>query len=365
MAGLEPQPLQARAAKPPSLAMQEAQAIDAIIERHASEGDFSGVVLVARGDAILRHTAVGFADRARGKRMRPDTRFKLASITKQITAVLTLRQVAAGQLTLETPVQAVLPEFQAPGAEAVQVRHLLTHASGLPNPNAVPGFYLRDVAEAQINKGPALSTCLATPTSPPGARFDYNNCDYLVLGAMLERLTGKSYAELVRQEIAKPLKAKTLGVFGQAAPSRPTTPIGYGEDDSPDMAYNIATYGAAAGAYGSARDLFLWGRAILTNKLLSADLTQQMLKPHPALNGTGLGSWFYSIAFQDRPPMQLIDRQGRILGNKTLLLLSPSDDLVIVLLANTAKARLDETWAQRGMGFELAVALSRPRPPRP
>ena len=207
-------------AEPPSPTQATTAALREVVRR-AREGGFTGVILVSREGQLLLREAVGEADRRRHLPLTLDTRFRLASWTKQVTALLVMQEVEKGTLALNAPASTYLPTL-SPSAGAVTLRQLLLHTSGLPNPSDpspqaaptdVPAFYTRTAPAAAEAQTQATGFCSGPVKRPAGERFEYNNCDYLVLGAVLERVTGRSYAQLIQERIARPLRSTTLGLF--------------------------------------------------------------------------------------------------------------------------------------------------------
>ena len=212
----------------PLLALLAALPTEVLQAAHDA-GRFDGEVLVARDGQVVTEAGFGLRDRERKVPHAPGTVWRWASITKQLTAVLVLQEVERGHLDLDATLAQVLPAFTGPTRARVTVRMLLQHTSGLPNPDdsppsrdgGLPGFYERPVAN------PALGFC-AGPVKAvePGASFSYDNCDFVVLGAVLERVTGKPWDALVQERIAGPLR------LGSVTLLPPSPVVGYLDDGS-------------------------------------------------------------------------------------------------------------------------------------
>lgn len=333
------------------------QAVDAAHAR----GDFDGVVVISQHGKVLMTKAVGMADRAKRTPLRTASVFRLASLTKQVTALLVMQQVAAGKLRLDEPAAEVFPGLSAT-AGRVTVGQLLQHISGLPNPSTgpedvVPPFYLRRDVNTKYLRETATGFCSGTPVRPPDEKFEYNNCDYIVLGAMLEQVTGMPYAQLVAAKITRPLGLKSWGIFnGDGA--TPKTVASYGADGKVDLPQNPATYGSAGALYGNALDVAKWNNALLNHTLLDEAATAQMFHGERNLGGEALGSWSYDLP-GTAPAVHLVERQGDIGATRLLNLLLPAQDGSIVILANTERADLFNTYSQKGLGFAIVKALTK------
>jgi CubicO group peptidase (beta-lactamase class C family) len=322
-------------------------------------GNFDGVAVITIDGKTVLTSALGFSDRKAKIPMGPETVFRLGSLTKQVTALLVMQQVSGGCIRLDQTAGSIsksLPESSG----RVTIRQLLSHVSGLPNPsdgreNAVPDFYLRiDPSAGDMTKS-ALGFCSGKPKREPGGRFEYNNCDYIVLGALLEALSGESYAELMRERVIQPLELKSWVVAPSDPELAPDVAVGYQEDGSVEPVQNPATYGAAGALLGNALDVAKWNNALLSHRLLSAEATDTMFRADPKLYGEALGSWAYDSEVAN-PPMHVIERQGDIGSTSLLSLLLPGKNASIVIIANTDRADLFNTYSHRGLGYEALKA---------
>ncbi len=321
-----------------------------LINEAHNRGDFDGVVVISENGHVVFTSAVGTSDRAAKVQMRPDTLFRLASLTKQVTALLVMQEVTAGNFRLDKKPGYGLPE--------ITIRQLLQHVSGLPNPsdgpeNVIPAFYLRsDEAAADMMKT-AKGFCSGKPKRSPGLQFEYNNCDYIVLGAMLEELTQKSYAQIVRERVIEPLGLRSWGVYPSDRRKAPEVAVAPREPFQ-----NPATYGAAGALYGNALDVAKWNEALLSSQLLSSEATTIMFEPGAKLQGEALGSWAYDVPGVS-PRLRVIERQGDMGSTRLLSLLLPSQHASIVIIANTDRADLFDTYSQKGLGYTLLQTIAK------
>ncbi len=327
-------------------------------------GNFDGVaVVMVEGKTVLA-SALGFSDRVAKTPMRSGTIFRLGSLTKQVTALMVMQEVSAGRIGLEQTVGSILGTLPE-SAGRVTIRQLLSHVSGLPNPSdgpedKVPPFYLRTAPSAKDLAKSAMSFCAGPPKREPGGQFEYNNCDYIVLGALLESLSGKSYGDLVRERVIRPLGLRSWMIApadprrGPAGAGRYTA-AGYTSDGSPDPVQNPATYGAAGALLGSALDVAKWNNALIGHRLLSAEATETMFRADPKLQGEALGSWAYDSDVSEAP-LHVIERQGDIGSTRLLSLLLPGKKASIVIISNSERADLFQTYSKQGLGYEVLKA---------
>jgi CubicO group peptidase (beta-lactamase class C family) len=329
------------------------QPLDAVIDAAATKG-FSGVVI--SGDRTDQTYARAVASGPSGPAS-TDALWRWASVTKQVTAMLVMQQVEAGRIDLDASVLTYLPQFKGPSAKDVSIRRLLQHTSGLPNPDDtptgsddMPDFY-QSAAAANANLSAATGFCATAPKTQPGETFAYNNCDYLVLGAVLEAVTAKSYASLVSERIVEPLGLSTLAQFPEMSDAAPQTVSAAAE---PTL--NIATFGAAGALYGSPSDLLKLDQALMSGRLLSNASTDTMWTGDPALGYAALGAWAFPAGLPGcSGDVRLIERRGQIGGVQVRNIIAPDIGRALVVFAN-APVEFGEIWQGQGLTFDLVTA---------
>jgi D-alanyl-D-alanine carboxypeptidase len=309
-----------------------ARGIDAL----AARNDFSGVILVGRGDT-LRYS------RGHGEGLALTDRWRWASITKQMTAVLVMQEVAKGTIDLEAPVATYLPDFASANAQ-VTVEQLLRHQSGLPNPDdgspGVPPLYQPETALDP------MGFCAGPVTGPPGGPWSYNNCDYTVAGAILERVTGKPYAQLFAERIAQPTNTHaTISAFADV--------VGYAEG-KPEPAYAYLRFGAAGALVGTITDLWAIDRALMSGQLLEPSARETMWDGRAEQGFMALGQWVYEVPIAGcEAPIELVERRGAIGGIAVRNFMVPAQGLVVLAMSNHAELEFGELWSGSGFAFDL------------
>ena len=332
--------------------------LDTAIEREHAAGRFDGVVLVGQADAVAYQRAIGLADRAANRPHTVDAVWRWASVSKQLAAVLAMQQVEKGAVTLDSKLSNLLPAFKAPRATDISLRMLLQHTSGLPNPNAEPGFYS---AQFNSDSGPvdaALRFCSGKPVGEPGARFSYNNCDTLVLQAVLERLTGLPYARLLQDAVAKPLGLAQLSLMPVRRDANGVaTPTGYIDANTAEPAINIASFGAAGAVRGTPQELWQFDRALMQGRLLGQDALRLLWQGEPKLGYVALGAWSFPARLAGcTATVELVERRGEIGGVQVRNLIAPELGAALIVFSNTAQTGFGEIWQGKGLSHELASA---------
>lgn len=267
--------------------------IDALTE----EGSFSGAILLARGDEVLLREGRGLAEETWRIPNRADTRFNVASVSKMWTAVVVMKLVEQGKLSLDDTLAQRVPAYpHRQAASKITLRQLLHHRGGI-------GEW-----DGRQVKAPLTSTELAaTMTAEPGEpdeRFNYSNAGYVLLGAAAESATGLSYEQLVEQLVFRPAGMQASGFWPVTAivPNRATgylrpadDPLGFGQKYSNEQFLGFAG-NASGGAYSTVDDMFAFHRALATGKLLKPETVKAMVdtavefagSPRPSRYGLGL-----------------------------------------------------------------------------
>jgi CubicO group peptidase (beta-lactamase class C family) len=268
----------------------------------------------------------------------PQTRFGIASITKQFTAVLALQQVALGKLRLDGTVSEYLPWYRKDTGQQMTVEQLLHHTSGLPPDYDSPEF--SDSAEATRHCEPrvfAEKFCQPDLIAKPGTKWGYSNCGYVLVGLILERVTGKSFGDLLKEQILIPLGMSHTSI-GVNNLSQNAGATGYTRHAGPRYtagpSLDLSHIFAAGAMYSTVEDLFLWNQALSSGNLLSPDLREQLFTP-------GLGNWAYGWFVTKIPAgapgagSTVAEMRGDMPGNFFAWILRyPEQDSVIIVLRN-------------------------------
>lgn len=333
-----------------------AKQAQALLERSAAADGPGAVMLIARGDTVVYRGGKGLAQIELGAPMKSDQVFRVASVTKMLTAATVLKLRDAGKLSLDDTLATYLPNF--PGASGITLRQLLNHTSGVSDrvTAPIPGFSRRDLDTATV----VGEIAKRAPDFPPGARFSYSNAGFILLGAVIEKVAGKPWHEAVREQVVAPLRL-THTVYGDFGPLIPGRVAGYSHDGATwavrNAGYISSSGPAAAGGFlSTADDLSQWMRALATGKLLKPASVQEMFTAGPEVPGTtpqaryGLGVYLWSVRGE---PM--IGHTGQIPGFASVVGYLPRQDVTVVGLFN------DDEANARDQGRRLAaIALGKP-----
>lgn len=325
-----------------TFAQSKAAKIDEIIQQYVTNRQFNGSVLVAEKGQVIFKKGYGMANMEWNIPNTPDTKFRLGSITKQFTALLIMQLVEKGKLKLDGKVTDYLPDYPKATGDKITVHHLLTHTSGIPNYTDVPGF-LQNMARDPYTPNSLVKTFSGKPLDfEPGTKFSYSNSGYFLLGVLIEKVTGKSYADVLKENILTPLQLKDTGydLFGPIIPKRAT---GY---EKAGNAYVNAPYldmtipYAAGSLYSTVEDLYRWDQALYTDKLLTAKSKATLFTPFLDKYAYGWGVGNQKIG-DLKDSLLVIQHSGGINGFNTIISRIPKDKQLVVLLNNTGGAPLN------------------------
>ena len=310
--------------------------------RLATVEGYSGVFGVSRSGDVAIGTAGDH---------RPDETWRWASVSKMITAILVLQQVDEGRLALDAVVGTYLPAFPVNG-NRITIRQLLSHTSGLANPDTTPDVNADGMPDFYQAAGDWRSVCEATPLADPGAGFAYNNCDYLVLGDVLESVSGQTYAELIRTRLVEPLGLSPVGV-----PSGPR--VEAIEEGVAEPAIDPASWGPGGGVYGTIEDLLKIDRALIEGRLMSEASRAEMWKGDPASGFAALSVWSYSPDLGAcLGQTRLVERYGEIGGVQVRNFLLPDKGVALSVYSNDGGTDFGEVWRGQGLSIDLIRAAA-------
>jgi len=269
---------------------QDIARMDQIVQSYVSNKTFAGSVLVARGSDVIVSKGYGLANVEWNVPSSPSARFKVASITKQFTAAAILLLEERGRLKIDDLVKTHLPEAP-PTWDRITLFHLLTHTAGFPGLQPPPTGRQAPVESPDGTVAGFVTALMQRPLeSQPGERFNYTNSGYLVLGHLIQKLTGQPYETFIRENIFMPLAMKDTGldspsVIARRAGSYTVTPNGLVNASYPS---DRIVPNTAAGLYSTTEDLMRWQNGLYGGKVISKASLQKMTTPFKGEYGLGV-----------------------------------------------------------------------------
>ncbi len=330
--------------------MSEAELLTALrakLDKDAADGRFSGAVLVAKNGKVLFSGAYGLADREKKAPNTIDTRFRIGSMNKMFTAVSILQLVQAGKIKLTDPLGTYITDYpNRDVATKVTIHHLLTHTGGTGDIFG-PEFDKHRLELRTLNDYVALYGKRGSAFEP-GASWDYSNYGMVLLGVVIERVTGKSYYDYVAEHVFKPA-GMTLSGSEPESESVPGRSIGYMRPQHEgDWTPNTDTLpyrgSSAGGGYSTVGDLLKFADALMGHRLLNATYTDLLITGKVDAGGGRK----YAYGFQDerKDGVGAVGHGGGAPGMNGDLKIYPRSGYVVAVLAN-----LDPPAAQQISSF--------------
>jgi D-alanyl-D-alanine carboxypeptidase len=314
--------------------------VDRLAQAAVADGPVAGLsIAVARNGNTILARGYGQADREAALAATPETSYPVASITKQFTAAAVLQLAERGRLSLDADVRSILPEATGP-VGGVRLRQLLNHTSSLRKPGPAP----RTVALRALRRW---------RIGAAGQEWDYSNLNFSVLGLVVERASGRPYADYVREELAGPLGLAGTGYCedGRALPGRSRDYELRGRLPVVSDYWTQARFFASGGLCSTVLDLLAWQRALDEGRVLSAASLSAMRAATPIPGGLEVEYGFGTrLGRLDGHPKLGHTGGGR--SNKAVLARYPEDDLTIAVLLNT------ETTGARVVATDLEAAVA-------
>jgi D-alanyl-D-alanine carboxypeptidase len=326
--------------------------IDQLLRATYPADEPGAVVLVVKDGQVLLRQGYGMANLELWVPLRPEMVFRLGSITKQFTAVAILKLVEQGKLALDDEVTQYLPDYPTHGAR-ITIDQLLAHTAGLPNYIFLPEW----VRTLREDRTPTQLVDLFKDLPAdfaPGTKWVYSNSGYVLLGAILEKVTGRSYADGLAANLFTPLGLSHTA-YDTAAAIVPNRVSGYEGTAGHyrNTGYISMTEPYAAGALVSTvDDLARWDRALAAGTLLRPDLLDRMFTSGHLADGrpTGYG---YGYAVWTYAGHRVLDHAGGVNGFVGEILRLPDDHLLVVLLSNN----MEHTPRHDRLAFEIATLV--------
>lgn len=323
-----------------ALTVGQAQtATQAALERYVNDLDkydvmMNGQIAVYQNGQTLINKGFGYANPSYQIESDGNTRYLLASVTKQFTAAAIMILVQDGKVRLDQSVADFLPDYEK--AKFLTIEMLLSHTGGVPNYTDQQVF--ADSMHIQIDDQGIIDLIKDQPLDfAAGSEFKYSNSGYILLSIIIEKASGMSYEEFVEKRIFEPagMTKSGLATSDRITP-RMASRLTYTDDGFVPARYFDESWGAAAGSlYSTSTDMIKWHQAMMTENILSKESKAAFFKPVKENYSYG---WF--VATIDS--VETLQHSGGIFGSATYFIHSPSEDVSVVVLANVSGPRVNE-----------------------
>jgi CubicO group peptidase (beta-lactamase class C family) len=299
--------------------------MDSLVSAYVRQKSFNGSVLVAQKGKILLEKGYGFKNKKENTLNSVNTIYQIGSITKQFTSAIILQLVEKQKMTLQDRLSKYIPDY--PKGDSITVENLLTHTSGIYN-YTNDGHFMSTSSERPISRDSLLYLFKYKPLDfPPGTSWSYSNSGYILLGMIIEKVTGKSYFQVVRENIFEPLDMNHTG-FDFTDLKTTDKATGYSSDFSMPVGIVDSSVSFAAGSiYTTVGDLYKWDQALYTNRVVNQTLLQKAFTPYKSNYGYG---WQIVTAYNKK----ITEHGGGITGFVSFILRVPDDQICIILISN-------------------------------
>lgn len=301
--------------------------LNQIVQPYADKHQFMGSVLVAKGDEIILNRGYDSADLEWNIPNSPITKFRLGSVTKQFTAACVLLLEQRGKWKVSDPVKKYMPD--APAAwDKITLFNLLTHTSGIPNFTSFADY--RDWESKPTTPKGLVDRFRNKPLDfPPGSKWSYSNSGYVLLGYLIEKVSGDTYQHFLQVNVFNPLGMKDSGYDSNSAiilhrASGYTPSWGHVENAG---FINMTVPFSAGALYSTAEDLLKWEHGLFGGKLLSAASLKEMTTPFKE-------NYAFGLVVTNTNGHKKVEHGGGIEGFNTDVAYWPDERIAVIVLGN-------------------------------
>jgi len=328
--------------------------VDTFITHFAVRNNVNGTILIEKENKVIFRKSFGKANFELDVPNTPQTKYRIASITKAFTTTLILQLAEQGKIDLDQPFGLYLEDYKGPAGGKVSVRQLLNMTSGMRNMDE--GTTLESVLSKGLPQYQAPSTmdqmivryCNDTLVTAPGKQFDYNNADFILLGKIVETLTGETFEQALNERILKPLAMANTGVQSQDKMVTGLASTYFMRPDLkklvPDLPVYWQDWYGSGNMYSTVDDLKKFFDALLGDKLLKPETLKQFFVS--GLDEYGLGVWVYKDYEINKKMFTIVKRPGSIIVAQAMLFHILENNSTIIILSNTGTVSLDELAAK-------------------
>jgi D-alanyl-D-alanine carboxypeptidase len=331
-----------------------ARTIEATLASHFKPDEPGATVIVTRNGKTLYRGAFGLANVERKTPLKPDDILRVGSLTKQFTAVAILMLADQGKLDLSDPITRHLADYPKTG-DTVTIEHLLAHTSGVPSYTAAPDYEANMAKAVSVNEMIARFKDLPLRFTP-GSRWEYSNSGYFLLGAIIERVSGTSYADFVAKHIFEPLAMKDSAYEGYERSGKKRVD-GYSDRSVVAPPLHMSQPYAAGSLISTVDDLAKWDAAIAAGKLLKPETRKRAFTPVALTNGSK-STYGYGWSTRKVQGLDTVSHAGGINGFVSFGMHIPEAKVYAAVLAN----RMGGGGASPSFLAEKVAAIAAGRP---
>jgi CubicO group peptidase (beta-lactamase class C family) len=291
-------------------------------------------VLVSRDGKVLFSKGLGIADLSHSAPVTTTTKFRIGSVTKQFTAAAILKLQEEGRLNVNDKLSKFIPDY--PRGDEVTIHHLLTHTSGIKSFTSKPDFMASATSPATVEQ--MIASFKNDPFDfNPGEKFSYNNSGYFLLGHIIEKVSGKSYGDYLRDTFFEPLGMHDTGVHSSTVVlEHEATGYNYQSGKTAKaLDWDMSRAGAAGNLYSTVEDLMRWNEGIFGGKVLSEESLKAAFTPVKLSSGDEpMMAYGYGWMMGERRGLKTISHGGGLDGWLSMLTRFVDEKLTVVVFHN-------------------------------
>jgi len=331
---------------------ESTEEFDKILSSEFKSGGPGCAALVVKNGKVVYRKAFGKANIELNVNLEPGMIFRLGSITKQFTAVAILKLEEQGKLSLQDEITKFIPDYPTHGNK-ITVEHLLTHTSGIKSYTDMKEW-TEEIQKKDMTPKELIDFFKDQPMNfEPGTKFLYNNSGYILLGYIIEKVSGESYASYMEKNIFKPLGLVHTSYDNPSEIIKNRVP-GYSKADSgfANAAYLSMTQPYAAGSLlSTVDDLYTWTKGVRSGKLIRPETFEKAVKPYVLKSGTITG-YGYGLGIGEISGSVCISHGGGINGFLTISIYMPAEDVFVGILSNC------DGLSPENAAFKMAAIIS-------
>ena len=317
-------------------------AVDALFLDARPDAAPGAAVIVIQNGKILKKAGYGMADLERGVPIESDTAFRLASVSKQFTAMAIMLLEEEGRLGYDDPVTGFIPELSRFGDDFT-IRHLLTHTSGLPDYYDVM-VQVSGVERPLTKHALDVFSSWGEPLFAPGERYEYSNPGYELLALIVERASGRRFAEFIAERIFAPLGMTSSVVMDERSPHIAKRALGYRGNGDAFEVYDddpLNYIFGSGGVYSTVEDLYRWDQALYGEQLVSAETLAEAFRPSKHNSGAEY-PYGFGWRLEDHLGRRRVAHAGGWVGFSTFIARYVGDGFSVIVLSNLAETEAED-----------------------
>ena len=313
-----------------ALPSDRAGEIDRFMTTLHKRGQFNGSIIVAVGGKAIYRKASGEANFQSHQKFTPATMSNIGSVAKQFTAMTIMMLAEPGKINYDDPVSKYVPELGG-ALNGITVRHLLIHTSGIPDVGDLGIDHPRLTNDEVLRR-------LAKPdflVSKPGEKYRYSNPNYVLLAVVVERVSGRHFADFLAEKILKPLGMHNTFVYDGSAPDRESLAAAY--DQFANISGDDALITGSSGVYSSVDDLLKWDQALYTERLVRQSTLAEAFTPGQVKEGTSNYGFGWNV--EEQGGHKFVWHQGGTGGFRALIERRLDEKITVIILTNKGNSK--------------------------